>query len=383
MKKFMLYLLIVVVIAGVVGTLAAKDPGYVLISYAEMSLQMGLWVFLGGIALIVFGLWLLGKSLRGMMGTARKVQDWRQDRLRGKSIEHTNRGLLYLQEGNSSRAEKFLTSGIKHQSQPVVNYLHLARVANDSDKADEREKYLRLAMESDSSAIAAIAMTRAELATDRQDWQDCLDALESAPANQRSLTMKKDALLALGKWSALEKLLPQLKKSLDAAEYTALEKRLVLEVVQAGKSSDEKRLAIYRGASETVRNDLEVLEHLCEHMGYEKEAEAILRRSLKKTWQPRLVEIYGNLGKETLKKRLKTAQGWQKQHPVDASLEYCLGVLYEAQDQKSEAMGAYESAVEHGGHRGASRQLANLHAFAGDHQKSNEYLNIALKPQAN
>lgn len=380
MKRSMLYLLILIVIAGVLGTLAAKDPGYVLISYAGISLQTGLWVFLGGIALLVFSLWFLGKILRGVLGTTRRIQDWRHDRQRGKSIEHTNRGLLYLQEGNASRAEKFLTSGIKHQPQPVVNYLHLARAANDSDKPDEREKYLRLAKEADPSAVVAIAMTRAELSADRQDWQDCLEALRDVPANLRSLTMKKEALLALGKWSELEKLLPQLKKVLDTSAYTALEKRLVLEVVLASRSSDEKRLAIYRGASEPVRHDLEVLESLCQHMAYEKEAEAILRRTLKKSWHPRLVEIYGSLGKETLTKRLKTAEAWRKQHPVDASLDYCLGLLYEAMDLKDKAMTAYESAVEHGGHRGASRQLANLHAFAGDHQKSNEYLNMAFKP---
>ena len=380
MKKSLLYLLIVIVVAGVLGTLAANDPGYVLVSYDGMSLQTGLWVFLGAIGLLVFSLWLLGKLLRGLFGTTKRIQAWRLDRQRGKSIEHTNRGLLLLQEGNANRAKKFLTSGIKHQPQPVVNYLHLARAANESDKADEREKYLRLAMESDPSAKVAIAMTRAELATERQDWQACLDALGDVPVNQRSLTLKKDALLALNKWNSLEKLLPQLKKMLDAEAYSSLEKRMVLEVFEAENSSDEKRLAIYRGAAESVRLDLDVLLSLCQNMRYETEAEAIVRRVLKKTWLPELVEEYGQLGKETLNKRLKTVQGWQKQHPVDASLEYCLGLLLEAKDQKDAAQQAYEAAVEHGGHRGASRQLANLHAFAGDHQKSNEYLNMAYKP---
>jgi HemY protein len=379
MKKSMIYLLVIVVIAGVVGTLAARDPGYVLISYAGKSLQTGLWVFLGAIALLAFVLWFLGKSLRGIAGTTKRIQNWRHDRQLGKSIEHTNRGLLYLQEGNAGRAEKFLTSGIKHQPQPVVNYLHLARAANEAAKPDDREKYFRLALESDPTAKTAIAMTRAELATDREDWQACLDALADVPLNQRSISLKKDALIELGRWGALEKLMPQLKKMLDPGGYEALEKRLVLEVIGAEKSSDEKRLAIYRGASESVRHDLSILESLCLHMGYEKESEAILRRVLKKTWQPRLVELYGGLGKETLSKRLKTALAWQKQHPVDASLEYCLGLLHETLDQKDQAMKYYESAVEHGGHRAASRQLANLHAFVGDHQKSNEYLNMAFK----
>jgi HemY protein len=378
MKKGLAILLLVVVIAGVVGTLAAKDPGYVLISYDGATLQTGLWVLLGAIALISFALWLTYKFGRSIFGTAARIQDWRQGRQLGKSIEHTNKGLLLLQEGNANRAEKFLTSGIKHQPQPVVNYLHLAMAANDSGKADDREKYLRLATEADSSANSAIAMTSAEMAMDRGDFQACLEALADGPENQRSVIMKKDALIALSKWASLEKLLPMLKKHMSESAYNALEKQLVLETLNSMTSSDEKRLAVYRGASESVRFDEEVLLSLCQHVHYEKEAEAILRRVLKKSWLPSLVEAYGALGKESLSKRLKVALGWKKLHPVDASLEFCLGILYEAQDMKAEAMTSYELAIEHGAHRGASRQLANLYAFQGDHQKSNEYLNMAF-----
>jgi len=379
-KKSLLYLLIVIVVAGVLGTLAANDPGYVLISYDGTTLQTGLWVFLGAITLFVILLRLTLKFGRTIFGTANRIQDWRKSRTVGKSIEHTNRGLLYLQEGNASRAEKFLTSGIKYQPQPVVNYLHLARAANESGRADDREKFLRLAAESDPSANAATAMTRAELAAGRGDWQACLDALENGPSNRRSLTLKKDALVALGKWSVLEKLMPSLQKNLDGSIYALLEKTLILEILNEKGMSDEKRLGIYRGASEAVRLDPDVLNSLCQYVHYEKEAEAILRRVLKKSWQPVLVETYGKLGKETLSKRLKTALGWKNQHPIDASLDYCLGLLYEAKDMKIEAIAAFETAIEHGLHRGASRQLANLYAFQGEHQKSNEYLNMALRP---
>ncbi|MFT7090103.1 MAG: HemY protein [Sulfitobacter sp.] len=380
MKKRLLYLLIIIVIAGVLGTLAAKDPGYVLISYDGTTLQTGLWVFLGAIVLLVVSLRLTLKLGRTVFGTAGRVQSWRKSRMVGKSIEHTNRGLLYLQEGDANRAEKFLISGIKHQPQPVVNYLHLARAANESGKADDREKFLRLAAETDPSANAAIVMTRAELAAGREDWRVCLDALESGPDNLRSIILKKNALLALGEWSALERLMPRLQKSLDGSVYTSLEKKLVLETLNKKDVSAERRLGIYRGASETVRFDLDVLNSLCQHEHFEKEAEAILRRILKKSWQPVLVETYGKLGKETLSKRLKVALGWKKQHPIDTSLDYCLGLLYEGQDMKVEAVTAFEAAIEHGSHRGASRQLAKLYAFEGEHQKSNEYLNIALRP---
>lgn len=379
MKRSLLYLLVVIVAAGVIGTLAAKDPGYVLISYNGASLQTGLWVFLGAIALLSSLIWVTVRILRGVVGTAARVQSWRIDRRRGKSIEHTHKGLLFLQEGNADRAKKFLTSGIKHQPQPVVNYLNLAKAANDAGEDSEREKYLRLAEEADPQAALAIAIARAELALGRDDSEACLLALANATENKRSLMLKKEALLTLGRWSDLEKLMPKLKKTLSNDAYEKLEKDLVLAVLGSEHSSADKRLALFKGASDSVKQDADVLQSLSLHVGYEKEVEPILRRALKKSWHPKLVEVYGKLGAETAQKRLKTSLAWRKQYPKDASLDYCVGLLHEVLGQKAEAKEAYEAAIEHGRHGGASRQLANLYAFDGNHEKSNEYLLMALE----
>ena len=46
-------LLIVIIFAGILGTLIARDPGYILIVYQDYSLQTSLWVglFLYGFCL--------------------------------------------------------------------------------------------------------------------------------------------------------------------------------------------------------------------------------------------------------------------------------------------------------------------------------------------
>ena len=46
MKRSLIALMLVISIAVVLGTLVAKDPGYVLIAYGDQSIQTGLWVFL-------------------------------------------------------------------------------------------------------------------------------------------------------------------------------------------------------------------------------------------------------------------------------------------------------------------------------------------------
>ncbi len=378
MKKIMLYILAVVILAGWLGTLMARDPGYVLLSYGGSSLQMGLWVFLGGLAVIGFGSYFLLRLFRGVTGTLGQFQAWRVDRRRGKSIEHTNRGLVYLQEGNTDRAEKFLLSGLAHQPQPVINYLNLARVSDAQGKPEDRQKYLRLAAEADSNASLAIAVAAAEMAIEREDWRECLHVLEGVSDNRHVLMMKQKAARGLQDWPALDRLLPALKKVLSAQEYTALEKQVVIKRITEPASSNEKRLAIYKGASEETRIDVEVLTTLCKLVNYEQETEAILRRVLKKHWHKELVELYGALGKETIGKRFKVANGWLKTHPNDSSLQFCLGQLYEAKGELDQAKQCYEKSIELGHHAGSSRQLANLLAFEGDHEKSNEYLRLTL-----
>ena len=47
MKRGLFILLIVIVVAGYLGTLIARDPGYVLVAYNGYSMQTSLWVLVG------------------------------------------------------------------------------------------------------------------------------------------------------------------------------------------------------------------------------------------------------------------------------------------------------------------------------------------------
>ena len=379
MRRTLLYLLLVIVVAVLVGTLADVDPGYVLISFWGATLQTSLWVFLGGLLLFGFLLLLTLKLWRGMFNTASRLQQWRKDRTLARSIEHTSKGLLLFQEGNVERAEKFLLSGAKNQPQPAVNYLHLAKVSSRHNKPEEREKYLRLALDADKTAGAAVAITRAELALEKENYGECLSALKDEPLSERVLRLKCEALKSEKSFSELGALLPQLKKHLRSEEVVELETNIVKFTIEDPRATDEQKLAAFRGASDDVRNQSSLLVALCQTLTNKTELEAIIRKAVKKQWQPELVELYAGLGSELAQKRLKTALGWRKQHPVDGSLSYALGRLYEYLDQSAEAKTAYQSAVDQGGHRLASERLASLYALEGEHQKSHELLSLAYR----
>ena len=110
----------------------------------------------------------------------------------------------------------------------------------------------------------------------------------------------------------------------------------------------------------------------------ETEAEAAIRSVLKHGWYPALVSLYGGLGRETLPRRLKTAEGWQKSHPDDPAVQLCLGELYEASGDKEKALSAYQRSVDLNNSPAANKHLGRLLAFEGNYKKSNEYLIQAL-----
>ena len=153
---------------------------------------------------------------------------------------------------------------------------------------------------------------------------------------------------------------------------------MILNRLVADGGNDDELVSSFKKTSAAVRSDEEVVLAFCTAIQNEKEAEATARNFIKGSFSGPLVEAYGSLGAETLKRRIKTAEGWEKSHEGNASVSLCLGRLYEASEEREKAKQAYEKSIEGGNTTGASQQLANLLAFDGDFEKSNEYLRIAL-----
>jgi HemY protein len=61
-------------------------------------------------------------------------------------------------------------------------------------------------------------------------------------------------------------------------------------------------------------------------------AEGLIRHSLKKTWDTRLVEFYGLVHLPDLDRQIKGAEAWQKPYPEDPAVLLCLARLYAAKD---------------------------------------------------
>ena len=64
MKRFALFLIVLLAIIGAVGWAVSKDPGYVLISYDRFRYESSLWVLIG----LILVVWLLVVLVHRILG---------------------------------------------------------------------------------------------------------------------------------------------------------------------------------------------------------------------------------------------------------------------------------------------------------------------------
>lgn len=378
MKRGLVYLLVALVFAALLGTLVARDPGYVLVSYDGMSLQTGLWVMLAMLAVLIAAVYYLLRLFNVVGRSAAGIRAWRLGRASSRTGRLTARGLVYFQEGDFERAERFLQSGAGGDANAAVNYLYAAKAADAQGKGEQREAYLRQAREADAESHQAVAVAAAEMALSRGEYREALRNLDGVKSSGAVLWLKARALQGTGDWTALTTLMPALRKAGPAnADLPVLQKRVALECLSAA-ATDDARTAVYKKLPDDMRRDPDVVTRYCGGLQDETRAEAAIRAALKRDWCDALLVLYGSLGRVTLARRIKTAEGWQKVHPDDAALQLCLGELHEANGDKEKARAAYQRSLDLEGSPAASRQLGRLLAFDGDYKKSNEYLNQAL-----
>jgi len=380
MKRTLVIVLLIVLIAGGLGTLIAHDPGYVLIAYGGASLQTGLWTFLAMILIVIGAVHVLFRSLFFVIDSGQTVRHWQVLRRRQRATRLTKKGMAFLQQGEYTRAEKFLVSGVRDNEAPAANYMAAARAADAQEHTEERERYLRLALRLDPSMKTSVAMTESELLINRGDWRGALSSLDGLANNRVTLNLRKQALVNLHDWQGLTDIMTELRQYADdAASQLAFEKKVVRQQFASANNTDASLEAMFSRLPESLKRDPELVADYSRRVRDDKQVESVLRSTIKHQWHDALVVAYGHAGKETLGKRLKTAQGWQKTYPDNGALQACLGQLYEASGEKSQAKIAFEKSLHIGPSVLAHEKLAKLLAFDGEYARSSEHLRLALQ----
>jgi len=355
--KILVGILVVVailVLSGLVGTLASRDSGYVLLSYGGHEIVTSLWFALGVVIAAWLFIRLILSLLASLFSSGRLFGRWNARRRLKGSKRQTEMGLLLMAEEEWSDARKSLVSGAAGASAPMLNYLQAALASNELGQLKRRDSLLKKATDSTPGAQFAVdlAAARMQLATpDGSEVDSAIEKLVSlrdqAPRHQIVGEFLARAYEKKGDFSALESQLGKLKRMRKEhpEDVVRMETAIGRHKVLDGFANDgdaKGAVAVWKRLDKNVRKDqafvLEIADKLAGAGAYE-EAGDVLVSALNEDWSTALLTRYVDLP-EIAKDQAAQAKRWLKTNAKDAGVQL-LAARAVAQD------GNFAKALEH------------------------------------
>ncbi len=394
MKRLYVIVFLVIAATAALGLAIAEHSGYVLVAYKGYRYESSLWATLAVIAVLWLLFWGIKMLAELVMTSTGVVNPWsRRNRSRRVqvAIEH---GQLDLAEGRWASAQRHLTRAAEAERQPLLYYLGAARAANEQGQYEESDRLLERALERQPQAELAIALSHAQLQTDRGDTDGALVTLQAMherhPRSAQTLRQLQRLHQQRGEWPAVIRLLPELRKDkvLPPAELAELERRAWGENLslaahreedgtvglQSLKRAWEQLTSAQRQEAPLVLAYAEQLRQL----GAQVEAEEVLRTALKRKYDSHLARLYGLVRGSDPARQLQIAEGWLKEHPADPSLLLTLGRLCLQTSLWGKARDYLESSLRVQRNPETCAELARLLAQLGDTERSNQLFQEGL-----
>ncbi|WPN30006.1 heme biosynthesis protein HemY [Pseudomonas sp. P5_109] len=394
MRRLFVIVFLVVAATAALGLAIAEHSGYVLVAYKTFRYESSLWATLALVAVLWLVIWGIKALVELVMTSSGVVNPWsRRNRSRRVqvAIEH---GQLDLAEGRWASAQRHLHRAAEAERQPLLYYLGAARAANELGHYEESDNLLERALERQPQAELAIALNHAQLQTDRGDTEGALATLQAMrerhPHNAQTLRQLQRLLQQRGDWSALIRLLPELRKDkiLPAAELAELERRawganlsLAAQREDDGAVGQQSLERAWQQLTSAQRQEPQLVLAYAEQLrqlGAHVEAEEVLRTALKRGYDSHLARIYGLVRGNDPTRQLQTAEGWLKDHPADPGLLLTLGRLCLQNSLWGKARDYLESSLRVQRNPEACAELARLLAQMGDTERSNQLFQEGL-----
>jgi HemY protein len=393
MKLFLIFILLVLLAGSVVGELIVQDPGYVLLSFKNTTVETSIWG-LGIIVLLSFtALYLFLQLSQYLLQRRRKIREWSTNRSRKQAHLKTLSGLNALSAGDWSKAQRLLSQAALHSDVALVNYLAAARAAHEQNQPESCNELLDQARLVAPKAEVAVGVIQSQIQIERNEWQAALETLvrlrKKAPKHSLVLRLLTQAYSELKDWGSIVQLLPDLRKHqvFNGEQLEQLEQKVYLghlqknlDSVSAGAEDTVRAQMLVHGwksVPKALQNDSSLIERQVELLvqcNAVDQAEAFIKERLKKQWQPNLVNLYGRIEATQLDKQRKQALSWLRDHPKDAALQLTLGRLALRNAEWQQAQAYFEKSLELQSSTEAYAELARLLNHLPDNSHSQHLL---------
>lgn len=391
MKRWFFASLVVLVFSVALVAAIEHDPGYLLISYGNYTLETSVWIGLATfILLLVLGYGVFSFFRRGIRSGSALGQ-WFSDRGYRRSQHQTTQGLIAFIEGNWKTSQRILSRAATKSETPLLNYLIAARASHALGDEKQTKQFLKLADQSTSGASIAVGLTQAELQLRSGQLEQSLATLmrvrRNASKHPYVLNLLKSVYVGLKDWQEVLVLIPELKKHdvIPDQELKQLElKASKKSIVEAARVRGNKREALeklWQQLPKSAAKNSEVVAcYAREIMAVDgmAQAEKLIRDQLKRDWNRSLVNLYGLVEGEDPGKQLIYAENWLQERNNDAALLLCLGRLSLRNSLWGKAREYFENSrkLENSGE--VCAELGRLLAHLGEHEKSNHYFEEGL-----
>lgn len=367
--KFLFWLLGLFALA-VALTLAAHNPGYMLLVYPPYRAEMSLSLFVVGLlALFVFAhlaLQLLSAALR----LPAYVRQFRNERVQAKGRAAMMEALGAFFEGRYASAEKAAVRAMELGGDSAVNPIIAARAAHELRKFDKRDTYLAAMEDKTPDETTMRLMAASKFSLDQHQPQQALAALHAlrqagVKSHVGALHLELKAQQQAGNWDAVLDVLSQLEKrdAIDTVSAEQLRQQAWLEKIRAHAQDAAALPAVWKGVPGEFKQRIKIAATAARafiQLGDSRSAQQILTDSLNVQWDSNLATLYGDCLAGDAIGQIEQAERWLKEHADDSGLLLALGKLCLRQGLWGKAQSYLEASLSVAPSRAAYTALGQL-----------------------
>ena len=227
-----LFLMLLLLAGLLAGPYLSGKQGYVRIETTNHIIEMSLTTLVIFFVISLAVVYSIEAAISRFCNLSNNTYSWFSRRKRVKAQKQTLEGLMRMDEGDYSKAEKLIGKNAKHSDEPVLNFIKAAEAAQQRGDEFSANRYLIQATEiaGTDSLILEIARTRILLQQNKLPAaRSSVDSLLiMASRNKEVLKLAVDIYLKSKAYQALDNILEQVEKSglYSAEEFEKLQRRV-------------------------------------------------------------------------------------------------------------------------------------------------------------
>lgn len=397
MKKLIAFVIVLIFLALWGFGVILPDAGYVLVILGQKTVETSLWFACFAVLTIAVIWWLAARFIHVSWSIAQRLTDFFVFGTTERASKRAASGMIDFLSGDWVHARKKLLRTATKVESPLVNYLAAARASYEMGDHEEAVKILQDAQKKYTTFAVPIGVAQAKMEIRDGRYEQAkiilLGLQQRAPKNPLVINCLRELYELRNDWLALSELAPLVKKYkvCSVADTFAMESLIAIGQLKQASDSAE-RLAIservyeLRKAWGKVPSFLQRNPHVVGayaqaliHNLQDHEAEVVLRKTLSKTWDDALIDLYGILRVVDVAGAISTAESWLKYYPQNPYLLRALGRLNLRNQLWGLARDYFQRSLVVQKNAETYAELARLLNSLGDVQKSTEVYQAALQ----